>query len=73
MSANFDPRTAKLLPREQWIIERVGADHVAAGIYDHPPGWMWHVKLPLADLPNETITREDLARFGIEPAGEACR
>lgn len=57
---------SKLLPREDWLIKRFGPDHVAAGIYEHPPGVMWWEKIALRDLPNDLVGREDLEGFGID-------
>ena len=61
--ASFEPHT--LLPKENWRIKMLNADHIAAGIFEHPPGCRWWKKIALADLPNDLIGIEDLKRFGI--------
>lgn len=60
-------REKSLLPKSEWRFWRPSstAGYVVAGIYEYPPGCIFHVKIPIADLPNEQITLDDLARFGI--------
>lgn len=60
----------KLLPRELWRIRVItdgqyAGTHVVASLWENPPGYVHHERIALADLPNETISGEDLSDFGI--------
>jgi hypothetical protein len=57
----------KLLPKTDWFIRRCGRDHIVAGIFEHPPGYIYKIKIALADLPNDLVSLNDLERFGIDP------
>lgn len=61
-----------LLPKSEWRFQTAAAadaDYILAGIYEYPPRCMYWAKAPLADLPNQLITLDDLARFGITLKG----
>ena len=73
LSARIDHLTVEIahmkpkprIPKDEWHIERCGADAIAAGIYEYM-GALWWEKIPLADLPNDLIGAEDLKRLGID-------
>lgn len=58
----------ELLPKEDWILNRHGDEHISAGIYRQSPNFIHMALVKLSDLPNDLITNDDLVRFGIDPA-----
>ena len=58
------PSAAHLLPSDEWIIQKHGPDHIAAGCHELR-GYVYWTKHKLSDLPNDLIGIEDLKRFGI--------
>jgi hypothetical protein len=59
------PFVRRLAQKEEWIIEKYGEDHILAGLWEYPEGYVSWEKIALSDLPNDLISSDDLVRFGI--------
>jgi hypothetical protein len=55
----------RLVPKEEWIIEMLDENHIAAGLWEYPENHVFWEKVALSDLPNDLISFEDLERFGV--------
>lgn len=57
----------RLLPPEQRMFS-LSEDRrtVYAGVHDRE-GYRWWTAVPLSDLPNDLVGRDDLVRLGVDP------